>query len=140
MPAEIAAALKETRLLIRLDVDIVTARQQGRALAVTIGFTGSDLTLIATAISELGRNMLEYAGQGEIVFTPIEKAGKKGIQVMARDQGPGIPDIALAMQDGYSTKNSLGLGLPGTKRLMDEFNLETTVGQGTTVTVKKWVR
>ncbi|MGH7187139.1 MAG: anti-sigma regulatory factor [Pseudomonadota bacterium] len=140
MPDEIAAGPpKETPVLIRLETDIVTARQQGRALAVGIGCTRGDVTRIATAISELGRNILEYAREGEIVFTPIEKAGKKGIQVMARDRGPGIPDIALAMQDGYSTGKNLGLGLPGTRRLMDEFNIESAVGKGTIVTIKKWM-
>lgn len=131
---------EELSVRIRQDVDIVDARQQGRARAVAIGFTGSDLTLIATVISELGRNILTYAQRGEIVLATVERAGRKGIQVIARDQGPGIADIALAMQDGYSTSNSLGLGLPGTRRLMDEFDLVSTVGQGTTVTVRKWVK
>jgi len=124
---------------IRSDADIVTARQQGRELAQLVGFVGSDLTVVATAISELGRNILTYAGNGEILIRPATKAGKYGIIVVARDEGPGIPDIGLAMQDAYSTSNSLGLGLPGTRRLMDEFDIDSHVGQGTTVTVKKWV-
>jgi serine/threonine-protein kinase RsbT len=129
----------ETRVPIRSDADIVTARQQGRALAGKLGFTGSDLTVIATAISELGRNILTYAGSGDILLRPAHTTGKRGIIVVARDEGPGIPDIALAMQDSYSTSNSLGLGLPGTRRMMDEFAIDSVVGRGTTVVVKKWV-
>lgn len=132
-------APRERRVLIRTDADIVTARQQGRALAQQLGFTGSDLTVIATAISELGRNILTYAGSGEIFLRPAHAGNKHGIAVVAHDEGPGIPDVALAMQDAYSTSNSLGLGLPGTKRLMDEFEIDSIVGRGTTVTVKKWV-
>jgi serine/threonine-protein kinase RsbT len=131
--------LPESRVVIGSEADIVTARQQGRALAQRLGFASSDLTVIATAISELGRNILNYAGSGEIVLRPTRAGNKHGILVAARDQGPGIPDIALAMQDGYSTSNGLGLGLPGTRRLMDEFDINSVVGQGTTVTVKKWV-
>jgi serine/threonine-protein kinase RsbT len=127
------------RVPVRVDGDIVTARQQGRSLAEQVGFDGSDLTCIATAISELGRNMLRYAGSGEVILRPAHVGSKHGMIVIAHDEGPGIPDIALAMQDGYSTSNSLGLGLPGTRRLMDEFEIESAVGRGTTVTVKKWV-
>jgi serine/threonine-protein kinase RsbT len=129
----------ETCVPIRSDADIVAARQQGRALAGQLGFTGSDLTVIATAISELGRNILTYAGSGEILLRPAHAGGKRGIVVIARDEGPGIPDVALAMQDGYTTSNSLGLGLPGTRRLVDEFEIDSVVGRGTTVTMKKWV-
>jgi serine/threonine-protein kinase RsbT len=129
----------ETRVAIRSDADIVTARQQGRALAEHLGFTGSDLTRIATAISELGRNILTYAGNGDIFLRPAHLGSKRGIAVVARDEGPGIADVALAVQDGYSTSNSLGLGLPGTRRLMDEFQIDSVVGRGTTVSVKKWL-
>jgi serine/threonine-protein kinase RsbT len=127
------------RVPIRVDGDIVTARQQGRALAEQIGFNGSDLTCIATAISELGRNILRYAGSGEVILRPAQVGSKQGIVVIARDEGPGIPDIALALQDGFSTSSSLGLGLPGTRRLMDELEIESVIGRGTTVTAKKWV-
>jgi serine/threonine-protein kinase RsbT len=130
---------QQDRVPVRSDADIVTARQRGRDLAQQLGFTGSDLTVIATAISELGRNILTYAGNGEIILRPAHAGSKHGIVVVARDEGPGIPDIALAMQDAYSTSNSLGLGLPGTRRLMDEFAIESIVGRGTIVTVKKWV-
>jgi serine/threonine-protein kinase RsbT len=127
------------RVPIRVDGDIVTARQQGRALAEQVGFNGSDLTCIATAISELGRNILRYAGRGEVILRPAQVGNKHGIVVVAHDEGPGIPDIALALQDGYSTSSSLGLGLPGTRRLMDELAIESVIGRGTTVTAKKWV-
>jgi serine/threonine-protein kinase RsbT len=130
---------QEDRVPVCSDADIVTARQRGRELAQHLGFAGSDLTAIATAISELGRNILTYAGNGEIILQPAHAGSKHGIVVVARDEGPGIPDIALAMQDAYSTSNSLGLGLPGTRRLMDEFAIESIVGRGTIVTVKKWL-
>jgi serine/threonine-protein kinase RsbT len=122
---------------IRQESDIITARQQGRALAAQLGFSSTDQTLIATAISEVARNILLYAQRGEIVLRLVQN-GKKGIAIIARDEGPGIPDINLALQNGYSTSNSLGLGLPGTKRIMDEFTIVSAVGQGTTVTMKKW--
>jgi serine/threonine-protein kinase RsbT len=129
----------ESLVAIRSDADIVAARQLGRALAQQVGFANSDLTVIATAISELGWNILEYAGSGEILLRSARSGGKQGVVVVARDQGPGIADVSLAMQDGYSTSNGLGLGLPGTRRLMDEFSIDSVVGKGTTVTVKKWM-
>lgn len=116
------------------------ARQQGRALATDLGFRAGDLTLIATAISEIARNILIYAKQGEILLRPVQDGVRRGILVIGRDQGPGIPDIERAMQDGYSTAKSLGLGLPGAKRIMDEFDIVSEVGKGTTVTMKKWNR
>ncbi len=123
---------------ISSDLDVVAARQKGRALATELGFSGTDLTLIATAISEVARNIVAYAKRGEIILSPTELGGRRGIMVVARDAGPGIPDIGLALQDGYSTVHSLGLGLSGAKRLMDEFDLVSEVGKGTTVTMKKW--
>lgn len=134
------AAQTETRIPIHSDTDIVAARQQGRALAAELGFSGSDQAVIATAISELARNIVEYAKQGEIVLMIAENGSRHGIQVIARDEGPGIRDIARAMEDGYSTTKSLGLGLPGAKRLMDEFYIESEVGKGTTVRMSKWTR
>ncbi len=130
----------ETLVPINTDADIVSARQQGRALAATLDFSGGDLTLIATAISEIARNIVVYAQRGEIVLSLVHQGGRRGIAVVARDRGPGIPDIARAMQDGYSTAKSLGLGLPGAKRIMDEFEIASEVGKGTTVTMKKWAR
>jgi len=124
---------------ISSSADIVTARQQGRALASSVGFSGSDLTVIATAISELARNIIEYAKTGEIVLSQDEADGRPGIVIVARDEGPGIPDVARALSAGYSTGMGLGLGLPGVRRLMDEFDITSNVGRGTTVAVRKWL-
>lgn len=132
--------MAEVLVPIAHEMDIVTARQKGRELAAGSGFPNTEQTLIATAISELARNIVVYARRGEIILAPLESRGRRGILVVARDDGPGIPDIDLAMRDGYSTGRSLGMGLPGTRRLMDEFELTSTLGQGTTVTLKKWVR
>ena len=128
----------ETRVPIASGVDIVTARQKGRSMALELGFDGADVTLIAAAISEVSRNIVEYAKRGEIVLRPVHQSAKHGLCVVARDEGPGIPDVARAMQYGYSTAQGLGVGLPGAKWLMDEFDIESTVGVGTTVTMKKW--
>jgi serine/threonine-protein kinase RsbT len=119
--------------------DIVTARQLGRALASRLGFSPSELTIIATAISEVARNIVEHAGRGEVCLSVVQQGSKQGLSVVARDDGPGIPDVALAMQDGYSTSQGLGLGLPGARRLMDEFEIVSEQGRGTTVTMRKWV-
>lgn len=129
------------KVLIKEDSDIILARQQGRLLASKLGFTGRDLTIIATAISELARNIIEFAEKGEIIISSGSKKGGDacGIQIVAADKGPGIPDIAKAMQDGYSTNRGLGMGLPGTKRLMDEFEIESKEGKGTKVSVRKWL-
>ncbi|MCL5272118.1 MAG: anti-sigma regulatory factor [Gammaproteobacteria bacterium] len=124
---------------INSELDIVIARQRGRALAELRGFRSIDLALIATAISELTRNIVTYAQMGIIHLEFIEDRGKKGILVQAVDDGPGIKDIELALQDGYSTTNSLGLGLPGVRRLMDDFNIHSELGIGTTITTKKWI-
>ncbi|MBW8815765.1 MAG: anti-sigma regulatory factor [Caulobacterales bacterium] len=133
-----AAVIDERRVPIDRDVDIVTARQLGRELAAEAGFTGSDLTLIATAISEVARNIVVYAERGEIRLGRTDRNGREGIEVVAADEGPGIPDIQQAMQDGFSTGRSLGLGLPGARRLMDEFEIVSEVGKGTVVTMRKW--
>jgi serine/threonine-protein kinase RsbT len=125
---------------IASDSDIVVARQVGRTLAMLLGFTGSDLTLIATAISEVARNIVVYAGHGEVLVDETTDGHRRGIVIVARDRGPGIPDLNRAMQDGYSTSGSLGMGLPGAKRLMSDFEIVTEVGKGTTVTMKKWLR
>ena len=130
----------EIRVPIRSDADIIAARQNGRSLAAKMGFTGSDLTILATAISEVARNIVEYAGQGEMLFKFVQQGSKCGIAVVARDEGPGIRDVSRAMQDGYSTGRGLGLGLPGARRLMDEFEISSRIGRGTTVIMKKWMR
>jgi len=122
------------------DADIVTARRKGRELAEQAGFTGRDLVLIATAISEITRNIITYAGHGEMTLTVVTGEGRRGITVVARDQGPGIDNVERAMRDGFSTGKSLGLGLPGARRLMDDFDIVSVVGKGTTVTMTKWLR
>jgi serine/threonine-protein kinase RsbT len=129
----------EIRVPINSDADIVPARQQGRMMAKELGFSTSDQALIATAISEVARNIVQYAYRGEIILAIIRENGKQGILVIAQDEGPGIVDIGLALQDGYSTTRSLGLGLPGAKRLSDDFQVVSEVGRGTTVTMKKWI-
>jgi serine/threonine-protein kinase RsbT len=130
---------REDRIPIGSEHDILTARQRGRELAAQAGLSGSDLTVVATAISEIARNIVEYAGRGEMLFRLVDNEAGGGLRVEARDQGPGIADLALAMQDGYSTGRSLGLGLPGARRLMDEFDIDSLEGRGTTVTMTKWV-
>lgn len=139
-PETRAALLGETRVPIEQEIDIVTARQKGRELAAARGLSLTEQTLLATAISEVARNIVVYARRGEVVLAAVEERGRRGVMVVARDEGPGIPNPELAMRDGYSTGNTLGMGLPGAKRLMDEFELSSAPGKGTTVTMKKWVR
>lgn len=128
----------EIRVAINSDQDIVGARQKGRTLAAELGFSSADATLIATAISELARNIVSYARRGEIRLQRIQNTVRQGIMVVALDEGPGIRDVAQALRDGFSTSGSLGLGLPGVRRLMDEFEIASKPGLGTTVTVRKW--
>ena len=125
---------------IRNEIDVIVARQRARELASELRFSSSELTLIATAISEVARNIVIYAGAGEITFRIIEQGQRRGLVVFAGDRGPGIADIERAMQDGYSTSRGLGIGLPGSKRLMDEFAVSSEVGKGTMVTMIKWER
>jgi serine/threonine-protein kinase RsbT len=128
----------EIKVPILSDSDIVTARQKGREMTSRLGFTSTDSTLIATAISELARNIVLYARQGEIILSIAEEESLRGIKVIARDEGPGIPDIERALEEGFSTSRSLGMGLSGVRRLVDEFKIVSEVGSGTTVIVKKW--
>jgi serine/threonine-protein kinase RsbT len=128
----------EVRVGIVSDSDVVVARQKGRELATQAGFGLTDVALIATVISELARNILLYAERGEIVLTLLEEGSERGILIVATDEGPGIPDVARAMQNGYSTSGGLGLGLPGVKRVVDELDIVSRVGHGTIVTAKKW--
>jgi serine/threonine-protein kinase RsbT len=130
----------ETHVRIEHEADIVTARQKGRELAAARGLSRTEQTLVATAISEVARNIVVYAQRGEVVLAPIDERGRHGVIVVARDDGPGIANPELAMREGFSTGKSLGMGLPGAKRLMDEFELSSAVGKGTTITMKKWVR
>ena len=132
------APAPEIWVAINSDQDIVLARQKGRAKAVELGFSSGDATLIATAISELARNIVAYAGKGRITLKVVNGLNRQGISVVASDDGPGIPDVRQALRDGFSTSGSLGLGLPGVRRLMDEFEITSQPGRGTTVVVKKW--
>jgi serine/threonine-protein kinase RsbT len=130
----------EIRVAIRTDADVVTARQEARTMGAGLGFSSTDLTLLATAISEVARNITTYAGEGEVTLRVLDEDGRRGIEVLAIDEGPGIADVELAMQDGYTTGTGLGLGLPGTRRLVDDFDLRTRPGAGTTVRLVKWIR
>ncbi|GAB3876221.1 sigma-70 family RNA polymerase sigma factor [Terrabacter terrigena] len=127
------------RIPITSDPDIVAARTAARSLASTLAFGPTDLTVIATAVSEVCRNIVRFAGSGELVVELLE-APRRGLQVVARDAGPGIDDVDAAMTDGHSTYGGLGLGLPGVRRLMDEFAVVSEPGHGTTVTMTKWER
>jgi serine/threonine-protein kinase RsbT len=133
------AAVPDVQLHISTDTDIVRARQAGRKLAEESGFSLTDLTLIATAISEVARNITNYAGEGELSITVEEGGVRRGIVIIAADQGPGIPDVERALEEGYSTGRGLGLGLPGARRVMDEFSIDSRPGRGTTVTMRKWL-
>ncbi|MDO8210496.1 ATP-binding protein [Conexibacter sp. CPCC 206217] len=132
-----AAPAAEVRVGIASDDDVVAARQAGRRLAESLGLGATDLTLVATAISEVARNITAYAGSGEIVVRRVDVRGRSGVQVVAYDEGPGIADIERALQDGYTTGGGLGIGLPGARRLMDDFSISSSEG-GTTVTMTKW--
>jgi serine/threonine-protein kinase RsbT len=136
----LTVAHETVRVPIAADEDVVNARQRARALGEELGFGSTDLTLLATAISEVARNITAYAQQGEIVLRVVHRGGRDGIEVVARDDGPGISDVELALQDGYTTGNGLGLGLPGARRLVDEFDIRTAPDAGTTVTLVKWSR
>ena len=135
------AVTRDSHVHVRIQnsADIVAARQQGRCLAAQAGFSHSNLTIIATAISEVARNIVEYAKEGEVIITLINDASKKGVEIVASDNGPGIADVSTVMRDGYSTGKGLGIGLPGARRLMDEFAIASAIGTGTIVTMKKWV-
>ncbi|EIT87428.1 switch protein/serine-threonine kinase [Fictibacillus macauensis ZFHKF-1] len=120
--------------------DIVSARQLGRNMAKELGFGNVDQARITTAISELARNIYLYAGNGKICIEAAEKMGKRGLKIIATDNGPGIKDIRKVMEDGYTTSGGLGAGLPGVKRLMDEFMIDSVVGSGTEIIATKWLR
>jgi serine/threonine-protein kinase RsbT len=140
VPHEEAVLVQEERVAILSDSDVVRARQVGRTLAASIGFSATDQALIATAISELARNIVLYARSGEVRVDTLTNGGRRGLIVVARDDGPGIPDVERALEPGFSTSGGLGLGLPGVRRLMDEIKVESKRGRGTTVTARKWLR
>jgi serine/threonine-protein kinase RsbT len=128
----------EVRIPIDTDADLVTARAEGRAMAERLGFPRPDPTLIATAISEVARNIVVHVGRGEIVLKPFEDANRYGLVVIAIDEGPGLRDVEAALRDDYSGRGGLGLGLPGARRLVDDFELTSDAETGTTVTLRKW--
>ena len=128
----------EIRVGIETDADLVIARAEGRAMAQRLGFRRPDPTLIATAISELARNLVVHVGHGEIIMRPIVEDRRSGVLVIVRDEGPGIADVDAALRLGHASRGGLGLGLPGARRLMDEFEIDSQPGKGTTVTMRKW--
>jgi serine/threonine-protein kinase RsbT len=129
------------RIAIESDADVVTARQRARALAVGLEMPSTDQTLLATAISEIARNITAYAQRGEVVLDVVrDDGGRQGVRVVAHDDGPGIENLEKALTDGYTTGGGLGLGLPGARRLVDDFDIESAPGAGTTVTLVKWTR
>jgi serine/threonine-protein kinase RsbT len=138
--ASITPVGQEITVPISSGSDIVAACERGHALAVQLGFSRSEATLIATGISELARNIVLYAGHGEIILSAADGSEKYGVVVVARDDGPGIADVSQAVTDGYSTSGGLGVGLSSIKRLMDEFEICSECGKGTTVTIRKWKR
>ncbi|BBZ46974.1 anti-sigma regulatory factor [Mycobacterium parmense] len=119
--------------------DIVAARQAGHQLALDLGFSMTDVTMIATAISEVARNITSYAGRGAVRVAVADREGRKCLVVRAEDNGPGIADVGRALEDGYSTGRGLGMGLPGARRLMDRLIVDSTLGKGTVVEMWKWV-
>ena len=122
------------------DLDIVMARVEGRNLARSLGFGVIDQARVATAISELTRNIVLYAGKGTVTLRVIETPQRRGLEIVCADSGPGIADVALVMREGYSSRRGLGMGLPGTRRLMDEFEIRSRLGEGTVITARKWLR
>lgn len=126
-------------ILVATELDVTVARQKGKRLAQALGFGPTDQACVAASISELGNNLVFHAGGGTITLSPVEPEGRLGVEVRCVDNGPGIEDVGLAMQDGYSTRGGLGGGLPGVRRLMDEFEIHSRVGVGTRVVARKWL-
>jgi serine/threonine-protein kinase RsbT len=125
-------------IAIKTEGDIVAARRSIREAAAALGFGQTDIARIVTASSELARNVFRYAGEGAMRWKGLEQPGRVGIEVVFADRGPGIPDIAMAMSEGYSTGGGMGMGLPGARRLMDEMEIQSAAGEGTVVTLRKW--
>jgi serine/threonine-protein kinase RsbT len=130
---------EKATIVIESVADIVTARQRGRDMASRLGFSDTEATLIATIISELARNVVLYAMAGEIRLESVTEDGRRGMVIMSADHGPGISDVQRVLVGGYSTSGGLGLGLSGVRRMVDDFHIDTKVGQGTTVVAKKWL-
>ena len=131
---------QQREVYIRSESDIVATRRTVREVAKALGFGITDVTRIVTATSELARNVVLYAGSGVMRWREVARSGSVGVELILEDNGPGITDIEQAMQEGFTTSGGLGLGLPGTKRLMDEFEIASEVGRGTRITVRKWRR
>src|SRR6266513_806553 len=129
-----------SELAIKTEHDIVIVRRTIREAAGHLGFGETDVTRIVTAASEMARNLYKYAGTGVVRWRYLLNNGRRGIELQFVDSGPGIADIALAMRDGYSTSRGMGMGLPGARRLMDDLQIQSTVGEGTSITLKKWLR
>ena len=131
---------RQGELRITSETDIVMARKAVRTAAAALGFGITDVTRIVTAASELTRNIYQYARSGAMRWRPLNVDGRLGLELVFEDHGPGIPDVAQAMEKGFSTGKGLGMGLPGAKRLMDEMSIQSGVGKGTTVQVRKWLK
>jgi serine/threonine-protein kinase RsbT len=134
------STVNEVRVPVASSSDVVVARDRARGLSGRAGLSGTDSALVATAVSELARNIVAYAGRGEMVLRLIEDEAEQGVEVIAVDAGPGIVDLERALQNGYSTSGGLGLGLPGVRRLMDHFHIVSEPRKGTSVTIRKWRR
>jgi serine/threonine-protein kinase RsbT len=130
----------EVRVGVRSDRDVVIARQKGRSLATEAGLSRTEATLLATAISEVARNIVQYVGEGEVILRTVSANGREGVSVVARDCGPGIQNVDFALSSEHPSGGRAGLGLPGARRLMDDFHIESQPGQGTSVTMTKWKR
>jgi serine/threonine-protein kinase RsbT len=130
----------DVRILITSDEDMLPARSHARALALELGFSRTYATLIATAISEVARNIVVHVGKGEITMKPVQENDRNGLVVVAEDAGPGIADLTAALEQGFASRGGLGLGLPGARRLMDEFEIQSDRGRGTTIRMTKWRR
>lgn len=133
-------SLGKRRIAVVHEPDVTHALLEAHMAAKATGFSEVEIQMIATAVSELARNIIKYADRGEIIIDQIEEEYRVGIEIIARDKGPGISDIEQAVSDNYSSSGTLGLGLPGVKRMMDQFEVQSIVGQGTTVLVRKWRR
>jgi serine/threonine-protein kinase RsbT len=131
---------EEGELAIKNERDIVAARRTVRDTAAHLGFSEIDVTRIVTAASELARNVYKYAGEGVMRWRMVQANGRRGLELQFVDRGPGIADLTQAFQDGYSTSGGMGMGLPGARRLVDQLDVESTVGQGTSVSMKKWLK
>jgi len=132
------SVVAEEEVSIKTEGDVVAVRRKVRQVAVQAGFGITDVTRIVTAASEMARNIYKYAGAGLMHWRILEETNRRGVELEFIDHGPGIPDVSMALQEGYTTGEGLGLGLPGTKRLMDELEIHSVVGEGTTITIKKW--